>query len=382
MTPIRPVGAAAARERTAIVQPVAQPEPGGVDAVAPGKLDALLAQIHGRFGRHTVTLGSQLRPATHLPTGIFTLDLALLGGFPESSISMLIGWESSSKSTIALRTLAEAQRRYPERTAALVDIEGSYAPAWGAAHGIDNARLLLLRPDHGEAACDIIDALLRTPEVSLVVLDSLPAMVATKEAEGSFEDANVALQARLIGRHARQANSLINARRLTGCPVTLLWINQWRSKITMMGDNRAIPGGNAVRFFSSCIVEVTKRKEQPGKDDKDIETIELNEHAFSVRKSKVGISIKTGEFQMIRSPANPLGQGWIDDAKTVVSFAKKFGLISGSGGAYRLEGCSDGFRKFDDVAARFNQDPILFGRIKALLIQLQRRSVGLPANYV
>jgi hypothetical protein len=152
-------------------------------------------------------------------------------------------------------------------------------------------------------------------------------LVPAKEQEKSLEDDIVAMQARLIGRFIRVANAAILDERKRDHLAGLLLINQWRSKIAIMGDTRSLPGGNALKFFVFNRVELMN-KEVLGKDQYDVEIVTHNDHSFKITKLKEGTGIRNGAFTMIRDPGHPLGAGFIDEAETVLAFAKKFGIFT------------------------------------------------------
>jgi recombination protein RecA len=369
------------RERTRPVAPAPAPAP-SPEAAAPSgsSLSDVMQQVAKTHGANVMRRASTaLTVIPHLSTGIFTLDMALFGGVPQSMITMPYGWESSGKTTVAMRVVAAAQRKYPDKTAVFIDVEGTFDRSWAQRHGIDIDRLIIVQPETGEQAVDISDAVIRAHDTSIVVMDSLPALVPIKELEKSAEDAIVALQARLVGTLVRKAKQALLDERKKGHTPTLLLINQWRSKITMMGDPRSLPGGNALKFFTDVRFEVMN-KEHLGKDGFDIETVEHNEHSFKITKNKIGTGIRTGEFTMIRNPSNPLGPGFIDDGKTVLTYAKKLGVFSGGGSSWRIDGVDTRFGKISEAVDWLYEHPTEFDALKRRLISIHRRNCGLQTE--
>lgn len=341
--------------------------------------DRLLEQITKVHGPNVMRKAIVAGQWKHIPLDVFTLDMAMFGGLPRSAISMFYGWEAGGKTTMGLRALASAQRMFPDHRAALVDAEGTYDPIWGHAHGIDNENLVLVQPETGEQALDITNALIRSDDISICMVDSLPALVPAKEAEKSLEDDTVAMQARLIGRFIRVANAAILDERKRQHLPALLLINQWRSKIAYMGDTRNLPGGNALKFFVFNRVELMN-KEVIGKDQYDVETVLHNDHSFKITKTKEGTGIRNGAFTMIRDPGHPLGSGFIDDAETVLAFAKKFGLYTGAGKVQRFDDLNETFGTMKEAAEYFYSDLSFYERTKHRLISLQRAHCGLNAD--
>ena len=118
-----------------------------------------------------------------------------------------------------------------------------------------------------------------------------------------------------------------------------------------------------------------------GKDEQDFDTVDHNEHSFKVAKSKVGVALRNGTFDMVRNPAHPMGQGFIDDGRTVATWAKKLGVVTGSGGGYHLRGVEDqSFRRLDDIVAWFYDDLERFNMFKRMVIGEYRVTCGRPVD--
>lgn len=358
------------------VQPVAPAKPGKTEKPAEGSLAAAMVSIAKLHGPNVIRMATEaITTFRHVSTGIFVLDMALLGGIPESLITEAIGWESSGKTTVAMRTIASAQRRNPDMRAVFIDVEGTFDPLWSMAHGVDYDKLVLVQPTHGEQAIDILDSVIRANDVSIVALDSLPALMTIKEIDKSAEDVVVAQQARLIGNAVRKATqALLDERKKGHSPVVLL-INQWRSRIIMMGDPRQRPGGNALRFFKAVAFEM-KNKEVLGKDERDIEVADYNEHSFKIDKNKVGNSIKQGEFTMVRNPSHPMGQGYVDEAATIITFARKFDIVSGGGSSWRFDDQDTRFGSLKELCNHLYEFPDYEAQLRHRMLCMQREAMG------
>lgn len=329
------------------------------------------------YGSHVIRPASTKAAFRHCPTGIFILDMALFGGIPEGLVTQIHGWESGGKTTLAARVAGNMQRKYPDKAVALIDAEGTFDKPWGTRHGVDIDRLVLAQPGSGEQALDIADALLRAKETSLVILDSLPALVPVKEVESSVEDAQVALQARLIGKFLRKAAQALLDERKRGRFPALLLINQFRTKIGVMhGDPNILPGGNALRYIKSVDVRIMN-KEVLGRDARDTECVDYNEHTFTIKKNKIGNGIRTGEFKMIRNPDHPRGPGFIDEGRAIITYAQKFGLFGGGGASWRLSDVDQKFGKIDDAIEYIYDHPEYKLGLTRRLITMQREACGL-----
>ncbi|QNH72055.1 hypothetical protein P11VFA_077 [Rhizobium phage P11VFA] len=365
--------------------------PAAVQPVAPtiatpaynrGELAGVLKAVNKSHGEGIISRGNVKPVIEHIPTGIFALDMATFGGIPQGLVTLLYGWESSGKTTLSMKAIAGAQKKYPSKAVTVIDIEGTFDMNWARnGHGVDTDSLVYVSPSSGEQALDIADGILRAEETSLILVDSLAALIPTKELEKSFEDGVVGEQARLIGRFVRKVQQAVLEERRRGHAPAIILVNQWRYKVGVMhGDPRTLPGGMAQHYVAGLKIDI-KNKEKAGRDDRNIEVIDYNEHSFTIAKNKMGNGIRTGEFEMIRNPSHWLGPGFIDDAKTVVSYAIKMGLVGGSGGRYTFDGLpNETFRKYDDIAEYMYQDLDFFDATKHRLISLQRIASGLEGT--
>jgi recombination protein RecA len=305
----------------------------------PPDKDTELGQVYSalrkRFGDKSIVSAHTIRQPWRIPTNVFDLDRALLGGIPVGRITMLHGPKHSGKTYMAYRIMASAQRIFPAQRVVFIDTEGTFDAVWATKCGVDVDRLVYVPPDSGEQAVDIADALMRASEVSLVVVDSLASLVPLKEQEASASDSHVAMQARLITSMLRKITASQIIERKRGHDVTALVLNQQRTKIggwSPTGDPISLPGGKALGHFTSVELRL-KNKENIKKDLRGEETLAWNDHAFTVEKCKTNGGIRTGEFRLIRRAGEVEGinEGEVDDAAVIVSVAKTEGFYTGQG---------------------------------------------------
>lgn len=338
-------------------------------------LKDVIKEVESEYGESVIKMGDAIQNETYLPTDIFTLDMALLGGIPECRFTLVYGWESSGKSLLALKTAAAAQRKYPDKKVFYANIEGTYDPNWAEVHGVDNSRLIEFQPTTGEQAVDVCVTVPEAEDVSLIIVDSLAMLVPMKDIENSAEDATVATQARLITKLMVKLKRIINMEKAKGHKVTVLFINQFRIDVgKFFGDNRTLPGGKAQLFAADVRIEM-KNKEII---NKSTNVITVNEHNFVITKNKLGNSIRTAQFNMIRDPESDLGIGFIDDVDTVCTFAKKYGLIAGRKPNWVLEGVEEPFETQEKLKQFLYDNPDKFKELKKVLVSIQRKTMGLP----
>ena len=356
------------------------PAPDRAEPVEDNQLENLAGQVADRFGT------SVMRKATAVPgfcqteTGIFVLDMALLGGVPEGLSTMFFGWPSGGKTTLAMRVAANMQRKYPDKQVVYMDLEKTYDNSWAATHGMDNDRLFICQPNSGEEGVDIAHGVLQAPETACFILDSIPTVIPMKEADSSASDDFYAIRSKLIGKMCTKIlDATTKARHNWGYAPTTILINQWRDKLdaTKMGIKTKLPGGQQPNFLCTTQIEI-KNFEVTGKTDKGIDCVLHNEHSFKIKKSRIGNSLREGEFRMIRDNGHYLGAGAIDEASQVVGYAKKFGLLTGGGKNQRIDGTDQSFGSMEAIGEFLEDNAEHYINLKRRNIMAQRIDRGLP----
>ncbi|MCK5930772.1 MAG: recombinase RecA [Fulvimarina manganoxydans] len=280
-------------------------------------LDAALSQIERAFGKGSIMRLGQNNQSVEVETvstGSLGLDIALgIGGLPKGRIVEIYGPESSGKTTLALHTIAEAQKR--GGVCGFVDAEHALDPIYARKLGVDLDNLLVSQPDTGEQALEITDTLVRSGAIDVLVVDSVAALTPRAEIEGEMGDSLPGMQARLMSQALRKLTGSISRSK---CMV--IFINQIRMKIgVMFGSPETTTGGNALKFYASVRLDIRRIGSVNDRDE-----VTGNQTRVKVVKNKLAPPFKQVEFDIM------YGEG-VSKMGELVDLGVKSGIVEKSG---------------------------------------------------
>ena len=325
-------------------------------------LSAALSQIERQFGKGSVMkLGKSDRiEIESIPSGSLGLDIALgIGGLPRGRVIEIFGPESSGKTTLALHTVAEAQKK--GGICAFIDAEHALDPVYARKLGVNIDELLISQPDHGEQALEIADTLVRSGAVDVLIIDSVAALVPRAELEGEMGDALPGLQARLMSQALRKLTASISKSN-----TMVIFINQIRMKIGVMyGSPETTTGGNALKFYASIRLDIRRIGAIKERDE-----VIGNQTRVKVVKNKLAPPFKQVEFDIM------YGEG-VSKTGEILDLGVKAGVVEKSGAWFSYDSQRIGQGR-ENAKGFLKANPDMSAKIEAAI----RQNSGLIAEKI
>ncbi|MDI4666144.1 recombinase RecA [Xanthobacter autotrophicus] len=326
-------------------------------------LDAALSQIERHFGKGSIMRlgkGGKALEIESIPTGSLGLDIALgIGGLPKGRVVEIFGPESSGKTTLALHTVAESQKR--GGTCAFIDAEHALDPIYARKLGVNLDELLISQPDAGEQALEIADTLVRSGAVDVLVVDSVAALTPRAELDGEMGDNQPGMQARLMSQALRKLTASISKSN-----TMVIFINQIRMKIGVMyGSPETTTGGNALKFYASVRLDIRRIGMIKERDE-----VVGNQTRVKVVKNKLAPPFKQVEFDIM------YGEG-VSKTGELLDLGVKAGVVEKSGAWFSFDSQRLGQGR-ENAKTFLKQNQEAAGRIEAAI----RQNAGLIAEKI
>ena len=320
----------------------------------------LAKKILKQFGKGALGRASEqvILKIPRIPTEIFPLDYALGGGFPAGRVSIVYGPKSSSKTTTLLKAVACSQHLcancwtgvgtneedgtchcgdYKDSVSAFLDVEGTFDHGWAKDNGVDLSRMLYSNPEFGEECLDIAEALVRSGECDILIIDSLAFLTPIKEIEESVSKDFMGKQPLMIGKGTRKLAMALNSQRNEhGWAPTIFCTNQIRMKLGLLfGNPETTPGGMAPGFAASVELRTQGGKYKMDEATKKPISVEMK---FRVEKNKTAGARMEAEYDLILSDTDTKKKGDVADEAFVLDMAQKIGLLERKGNQWHCLG--------------------------------------------
>lgn len=351
------------------------------------ELRSLIASINGKFGEGTILLGSEAKNLgiTFCSSGCYAVDYVTGGGFPENRITQLIGGFSAGKTTLLTQSMVQFQRKYEDGYCFCIDTEFAYDLKYGKALGLDLSRFLLIRPDSGEQAVDVLLDMLKQDIHIYGAVDSIPGVIPLAEIEMTVEQNFMGKHPQLINRMVKLANNRLK-RSMTDedAPITILcFLNQIREKVGLVfGNPETTPGGRGKDFFSSLILQLRG-------GDKLAEDIEQNgikrkvqvgrEHTVVVQKNKCGGKpFEEAKFVYYTRNIGDHVFGTYNNAETAFEYGVFHGVIKHANGKFTFmhKGSEVAYGKESSFIKFLAQTPLVLRNLhRQVLKKLQEENL-------
>ncbi len=285
-------------------------------------LNEIIKKLNKKIPNSIITNGKKEKIKS-TSTGSYLLDAAIgISGYPEGKVIEIAGGEAAGKTTLSFAAIKSFQNKHKTRKCVFVDMEHTFDNELAKNQGIDVKKLIIINATTGEEAFDSINDMIKTGEVSLIIIDSISAMVSLAEMEDSVGDAKIGMLGRLLSKALKKTIPLADKHK-----TTIILLNQLREKIggykSMYGETRESTGGNALKFYSSLRIQVSKGKPYINNEDKIIG----HKMKFKIIKNKVGLPNEKGEIPLLYT----VGISKIDE---MIEIAMRLGIVKIAGSWY------------------------------------------------
>ncbi len=314
------------------------------------------------WGQDSLDNSGIVEPYEVISTGCLSVDYSMgVGGYVLGRLYEVWGVDAIGKTTFVMQGAREAQRQYPDRIVAWIDVEHTFDKAWALVHGIDLERLWIIRPESAEHVADQVKDLIRTGIVSMVVLDSIGAMIPEAEKEKDADKAVMAQQAKIVTRMVKIAAVEADANR-----VVVIMLNQVRANLSY-GADTTTGGGFALKHVTTGKLKLSRSGTEPFKAPLPGESGPVrvgHEVVVMNERNKVAPPFKRAQFVLFTTASEKYGPPGIDRVDDAVTMGIKTGVIAQSGAWYTLPGADAALQGREAVVGAVREDPELLEVIR------------------
>lgn len=283
-------------------------------------LTDLFSKLDKKYGKGSLNMGETIVETPRLSTGSLGLDIITGGGWGKGRIVEIYAPESAGKTTVCIHTMVSAQKNEPDKRVGFIDAEHAFDRKYAENLGLDMSQILISQPDSGEQGLEILEALIDSNLMSVVVVDSVAALVPQSELDGDMGDSKMGVHAKLMSQALRKLAGKINK-----SGTVVIFTNQLRDKIgVMFGNPETTTGGNALKFYASTRLDLRRKK---GAADKESNMVLHNRVTAKTIKNKIAPPYQETQFDIV------FGEG-INHHSEVLFYAEALEIIKKSGSWY------------------------------------------------
>lgn len=314
-----------------------------------------------------------------ISSGSVALDYALrVGGFVRGRMHEIVGIEGVGKTTLAIHTMAEHQRRFPNSAVGFVDMEQTFDYEWAEANGLDTGpdRFFHQRPANAEDASDMLRDFCRTPLISCSVVDSIGGMESQQALEKDAEKTTMGRNAQVITRMVKHVAHLANVNQ-----TTVLLINQLRANLSgHPGASDISAGPKALRYATTTKITMRRTKERPrvvminGQEEEISRQIRAK-----VERSKVAAQGRVAEFWLVNQATNEYGPIGFYRADEALTLGEQTGIVGRPSPGYYVTPDSEKKHHGRPATLEYlNKHPEVVEKIRTLALEAVAGEVTVP----
>jgi recombination protein RecA len=335
-------------------------------------LDRFITDAEKTYGPGRYKLGAEPRKYEVISTGSIELDRALIvGGFVKGRTVEIWGPEGAGKTTLAIIACVQAQLDDPTKVVMYIDQEHRSDLQWMRSHGMDLKRAVIVQPEDAEEVADMVKDACRSGLFSMIVVDSIGAMIPAKEKNKDADQDTVGLQAKIVTRMVK-----IAAVEADLTDTVLIMLNQVRAAIGAYGKDTTTGGGYALKHGTTMKLYLRRSSEGAikigsGKREQQVgHRITVN-----VERNSVALAYRKAEFALLYVTTDQYGPMGIDTALEATDLGIEMGIIEQNGGWYTNKITGEKVQGKPAVTASFRANPSMAAEVRERAIEMLSHQV-------